>query len=150
MRELSIEVRNEIVNLTKEGKTQKDIHEILGLSAQTIRKYQQKAGLLTVHPRDKGGRISKSILIAPANENAEVRQEDEEIFPVMIADQSLKIAGTESLNIYNVELMKDFVNVEGKNLIGEIKISDIPKIVDELRGVYNMALQMKSNRWELM
>ena len=150
MKELSLEMRNEIVHLGKEGHNLTQIHEATKVSKGTIRKYLQQAGILTSNPRDKGGRISKTILIPGiSNEYAETKVE-EEVLPVMLAHQTIEIAGTETLTTYKAETAKDYVVLEGNNLIGQVKIDDIPKLIQELKGVYNMVTRMKSNRWEAM
>lgn len=153
MKELPIEMRNEIVAMGKEGHSVTEIHEATNVSKGTIQKYLRKAGVLSSDPRERGGRISNSILIPTVengyNDHGSVNDETE-ILPVMLADQTIKIAGTETLTVYRAETTKDFVTVESENLIGQIKINDIPKIILELKGVYQMVAQLKSNRWGVM
>lgn len=150
MKQLSIEMRNEIIGLAKNGHNQIEISESTGVSTATIRKYLKEAGVLTFNPRDKGGRISKTILVSDMPEKHEEAKEDDEILPVMLAHQIIEIAGTETMTTYRAETAKDYVVLEGEFLIGQIKINDIPKIIQEMKGVYNMVTRMKSNRWEAM
>lgn len=69
---------------------------------------------------------------------------------VMIADQTITIAGTETLTVYRAELKKDTISVDGALVIGEIKIDQIINLANELKGVYDLVTRMKGNRFGLM
>lgn len=144
MKRIDPELRNEILMMTQEGHSVAEIHDVTGVSKGTIRKYQCEGGLRASDPSETGGFISKSI---PVNHFEEDRKE-EEVFPVMLADQLITILGIETMTKYHTGMLKDTVSIEGDVIVGEVKIEDILKLSDELRGVYNFVKKMKCNRFE--
>lgn len=146
---ITTEIKNEIVSMTKEGYTTDEICSRLCISSATVYRIRKESGLSHMH--DKGGMIAKTIPITELEKpmkNETVK--DECVPPVMIADQSIEIAGTETLTIYRAELKKDTVSVEGALVIGEIKIEDLINLANELKGVHDLVVQMKNNRFGLM
>lgn len=151
MKEIKTELRNEILYLTKNGKTQKEISDITGCARATIRKYQREAGLEPNDPTNKGGRISRNIPITELTEaksSTAIAEEEEESCPVMIADQTLKIVGADTMIEYRAELSRKTISVEGSLLVGEIEIDKLLSIAKELKAVHKMVTKMKQNRFE--
>lgn len=143
MRSIDPEVRNEILMMTREGHSVTEINGITKVSKGTIRKYQREAGLRSDDPTELGGKISSSI---PVNHFAD--EKEEEVFPVIMADQLITVLGVETMTKYHMGMLKETVTIEGDIIVGEVKIEDILKLSDELRGVYNFVKKMKSNRFE--
>lgn len=146
MREIGVEVRNEIVALTKEGKKISEIMEATKVSKGTVQKYQAQAGLRSPGERERGGVISRTIPIGPFADNRKVEEEPD---PVLIADQVLTIFGTDTMTSFRGMATKDTVSIEGNNLMGEIKVEDMPKLAKEIMGAYKLIKKMKSNRYGL-
>ena len=148
MSKISIEVKNEVIAMTKEGHTITEICDALGVSKPSVSRIRKDAGL-TSNPNDRGGVVSKTI---PASEimpkNRKV--EEENVSPVIIADQSIAICGTETMTVYRAELKKDTISVDGGLVIGEVKIDQILALAEELKGVYDLVTRMKGNRYGLM
>lgn len=146
---ITMEIKNEIVMMTKEGYTVDEISARLGISSATVYRTRKESGLS--HMNDKGGKIARTIPVTELEKPAkDVKVDDEDVPPVMIADQTITIAGTETLTIYRAELKKDTISVDGALVIGEIKIDQIINLANELEGVYDMVTRMKGNRFGLM
>lgn len=146
MREIGIELKNEIIALTKEGKKVSEIMAATKVSKATVQKYQAQAGLRSPGERERGGVISRTIPIAPFADNQKVEEEPD---PVLIADQVLTICGTDTMTTFRGTATKDVVNIEGNNLMGEIKVEDMPKLAKEIMGAYKLIKKMKNNRYGL-
>ena len=149
---ITTEIKNEIVAMTKEGHTNNEICEALGISKPSVYRAQKEAGL-TSNNGSKGGVVARTIPDIELHKNAAkepVKEKDDEpIPPVMIADQSIAICGTETMTIYKAELKKDTISVDGGLVIGEIRIDQILDLAEELKGVYALVTQMKGNRFGL-
>lgn len=146
---ITTEIKNEIVLMTKEGYTTDEICARLGISSATVYRVRKESGLSHIH--DKGGKIAKTIPITELEKPVKKEEvNDEDVPPVMIADQSIEICGTETLTIYRAELKKDTISVEGALVIGEIKIDDLINLANELKGVHDLVTRMKGNRFGLM
>jgi len=145
---VTIEIKNEIVKMTKEGYTVDEICARLGVSSATIYRVRKESGLS--HINDKGGKIAKTIPVTELEKPVKTEKVEEDIPPVLIADQTIEICGTETLTTYKAELKKDSISVSGDLVIGEIKIDKILDLANELKGVYNLVTRMKGNRFGLM
>jgi transposase-like protein len=145
---VTIEIKNEIVKMTKEGYTVDEICAHLGVSSATIYRVRKESGLS--HMNDKGGKIAKTIPVTELEKPVKAEKVEEDIPPVLIADQAIEICGTETLTTYKAELKKDSISVSGDLVIGEIKIDKILDLANELKGVYNLVTRMKGNRFGLM
>jgi len=146
---ITMEIKNEIIMMTKEGYTVDEICARLGISSATVYRARKESGLS--HMNDKGGKIARTIPVTELEKPAkDVKVEDDYVPPVMIADQTITIAGTETLTIYRAELKKDTISVDGALVIGEIKIDQILNLANELKGVYDLVIRMKGNRFGLM
>jgi len=145
---ITMEIKNEIVKMTKEGYTVDEICARLGVSSATIYRVRKESGLS--HMNDKGGKIAKTIPVTELEKPVKAEKVEEDIPPVLIADQTIEICGTETLTIYKAELKKDSISVSGDLVIGEIKIDKILDLANELKGVYNLVTRMKGNRFGLM
>jgi hypothetical protein len=99
---------------------------------------------------DKGGKIAKTIPVTELEKPVKAEKVEEDIPPVLIADQTIEICGTETLTTYKAELKKDSISVSGDLVIGEIKIDQILNLANELKGVYDLVTRMKGNRFGLM
>lgn len=151
---ITTEVKNEIIAMTKEGHTTNEICDALGISKPSVYRVQKGAGL-TANNGSKGGVIARTIPVTElqkdaAKEPEPVKEKDDEpVPPVMIADQSIAICGTETMTVYKAELKKDTISVDGGLVIGEIRIDQILDLAEELKGVYTLVTQMKGNRFGL-
>lgn len=145
---VTIEIKNEIVKMTKEGYTVDEICARLGVSSATIYRVRKESGLS--HMNDKGGKIAKTIPVTELEKPVKTEKVEEDIPPVLIADQTIEICGTETLTTYKAELKKDSISVSGDLVIGEIKIDQILDLANELKGVYDLVTRMKGNRFGLM
>ena len=146
---ITIEIKNETIAMVKEGYTTDEICARLGVSSATVYRIRKEAGLTNMH--DKGGKIAKTIPITELHKPAkDAKVKDEDVPPVMIADQSIEICGTETLTVYRAELKKDTISVEGSLVIGEIKIDQLINLANEIKGVYDLVTRMKGNRFGLM
>jgi len=145
---ITMEIKNEIVKMTKEGYTVDEICARLGVSSATIYRVRKESGLS--HMNDKGGKIAKTIPVTELKKPVKEEKVKEDVPPVLIADQAIEICGTETLTTYKAELKKDSISVSGDLVIGEIKIDKILDLANELKGVYNLVTRMKGNRFGLM
>lgn len=145
---VTIEIKNEIVKMTKDGYTVDEICARLGVSSATIYRVRKESGLS--HMNDKGGKIAKTIPVTELEKPVKAEKVEEDIPPVLIADQTIEICGTETLTTYKAELKKDSISVSGDLVIGEIKIDQILDLANELKGVYDLVTRMKGNRFGLM
>lgn len=146
---ITMEIKNEIVMMTKEGYTTDEICARLGISSATVYRTRKESGLS--YMKDKGGKIAKTIPVTELEKPVkDVKVEDDYVPPVMIADQTITIAGAETLTVYRAELKKDTISVDGALVIGEIKIDQIINLANELKGVYDLVTRMKGNRFGLM
>ncbi len=145
---VTIEIKNEIVKMTKEGYTVDEICIRLGVSSATIYRVRKESGLSNMN--GKGGKIAKTIPVTELEKPVKAEKVEEDIPPVLIADQAIEICGTETLTTYKAELKKDSISVSGDLVIGEIKIDKILDLANELKGVYNLVTRMKGNRFGLM
>lgn len=146
---ITMEIKNEIVMMIKEGYTVDEICSRLGISSATVYRTRKESGLS--HMNDKGGKIARTIPVTELEKPAkDVKVDNEDVPPVMIADQTITIAGTETLTVYRAELKKDTISVDGALVIGEIKIDQIINLANELKGVYDLVTRMKGNRFGLM
>lgn len=145
---VTIEIKNEIVKMTKEGYTVDEICARLSVSSATVYRVRKESGLS--HMNDKGGKIAKTIPVTELEKPVKAEKVEEDIPPVLIADQTIEICGTETLTTYKAELKKDSISVSGDLVIGEIKIDQILDLANELKGVYDLVTRMKGNRFGLM
>ena len=144
MKRIDPELRNEIMMMTKEGHSVTEIYNTTKVSKGTIRKYQREAGMRSDDPAELGGKISRSIPVSHFKEN----KKEEEVFPVIMADQLITVLGVDTMTKYHMGMLKDTVTIEGDVIVGEVKIEDILKLSNELLGVYNFVKKMKSNKFE--
>ena len=147
MRELSMEIRNEIIDMTNNGHSVAEIHNVTKVSKGTIRKYQRLAESRSAENMERGGIVSRTI---PVTHFAKKETVEEDDLAVILTDQQITITGALTSTKYRAGSGKDFVTIEGEGLVGEIKIEDIPKFADELRGVYNFATRMKCNKFDIV
>ena len=151
---ITTEIKNEIVAMTKEGHTNNEICEALGISKPSVYRVQKGAGL-NANNGSKGGVIARTIPVTELQKDAAKEpdpveeKDDEPVPPVMIADQSIAICGMETMTVYKAELKKDTISVDGGLVIGEIRIDQILDLAEELKGVYALVTQMKGNRFGL-
>ena len=152
---ITVEIKNEIIAMTKEGHTTNEICDALGISKPSVYRVQKGAGL-TANSGSKGGVVSRTIpdselhKTTAKNTEAANGNDDDFVPPVIIADQSVAICGTETLTVYKAELKKDTISVDGELVVGEIRIDQILDLAEELKGVYTLVTQMKGNRFGLV
>ena len=147
MRELSMEIRNEIIDMTNNGHSVAEIQNVTKVSRGTIRKYQTLAESRSAENMKRGGVVSRTIPVPHFAKKEIVEDKDS---PVILTDQQITITGALTSTKYRAESGKDFVTIEGEGIVGEIKIEDILKFSDELRGVYNFATRMKCNKFDIV
>ena len=147
---ITTEIKNEVISMTNEGHTIGEICDVLGISSPSVSRIRKEAGLTNNVTSDKGGVISKMIPVTELRKPVKDQNVDEDVDPVMIADQSIVIAGTETLTTYKAGLLKDTIIIEGDLIVGEVKIDQLIKLVNELKGVHKIVTQMKGNRFGLM
>lgn len=142
-------MKNEVVDMTNRGCSNLEICETVGISKATLSRIRKERGLKATGGR--GGVISRTI---PAYElergfkSEESVAEDDDV-PIVIADQLVLIAGTETATQFKCELRKDTVSVEGDLVVGEVRIDQLLSLSKELKAVYNLAMRMKGNRFEI-
>lgn len=138
----------EILRMSKEGHSPKEISEATGIGYDVVRRYRAMHGIPN-NTRLKGSPRAKGLLIPPngiedeKEEKKEMAQEQNKKSATVVADQTIRIAGIATANVYAASMHKDTISIEGENLVGEIKIEMIPKLMDELRDVYVIAKGIK-------
>ena len=145
---ITTEMRNEVISMTKEGHSINEICSAVGISRPSVTKVRKEAGLKVVY--GKGGIVARTIPIEEIRKSSHEEPDEDDVPPVMIADQMITICGTETLTVYKAELRKDTISVDGGLVIGEIKIDQIVNLANELKGVYDLVTRMKGNRFGLM
>ena len=149
---ITMAMKNEIIAMTKNGCTIREICEAVDISKPTVSRIRKEAGLSNMN--DKGGKIARTIPLYEIEKNASATKctetTDEACPPVVIAEQAIAICGTETGTVYKAETRKDTISIDGPIVIGEIKLDQIMGLVNELRGVHNLVSQMKGNRFGLM
>ena len=145
---VTMEMKNEVVAMTKAGNSVTQICEALDISKPTVSKIRRESGLTGLY--GKGGTVAKTIPFSEIAKNSKKEIVEEEVPPVLINDQSIEICGTETMTRFKAELRKDSVTIEGELIVGEIKIDKIIDLANELKGVYNLVTKMKGNRFGLM
>jgi transposase-like protein len=151
---ITTEIRNEVVAMTKEGHTTSEICKALGISKPSVYRAQKAAGL-TSNNGNKGGVVARTIPDSELHKNVAKdpepvkEQDDEPESSVIIADQSIAIAGIKTSTLYRAELNRDTITVDGSSVIGEVRIDQILDLAEELKSVYTLVTRMKGNRFEL-
>ena len=145
---ITMEIENEVVLMTKEGHSTKEICESVGISKASVSRIRREHGLS--HPNDRGGRIARTIPVTELQSAARHTDAEDDSAPIVIADQSIAICGTETLTTYRAELKKDAISVDGELVVGEIPIDQIMNLANELKGVYDLVMKMKGNRFGLV
>ena len=134
----SEELKDEVVNMTVAGHTQKEISEMLGMSAQTVRRIQRERNAAPLN--QKGGYVSKSIVTL----NKDRDMDDGESAFVMLSNKSIELIRMNTTFKYMTSLKGKDLKIDtgyGEPIILDIR--DVANFANELMDVCILTEKMR-------